>query len=211
MGRQSLIGPIAARPPSRPAGDELASIVVLCCNQLAYTRGCLESVFAHSRPPYELLLVDNASDDGTSLYLDELKTRSGPSRVEVIHNATNLGFPAGCNQALAHAGGRYLVLLNNDTLVTARGWLEGLIAWSLHDWPKVGLAGAVSNAAAPPQQIAVDYRDPAGVPAFAEGRSREFAGRTLVVDRLTGFCLLIRRGGARPDRRLGRAVWTRFL
>ncbi len=177
---------------TQPTGDELASIVIPCCNQLAFTQGCLESVFRHTRPPYELLLVDNASDDGTSEYLDELETRSGPTRVHVIHNATNVGFPASCNQALAQARGRYLVLLNNDTLV-ATGWLEGLIAWSLHDWPKVGLVGAVSNAAAPPQQIAVDYRDPSCALAFAARRLSEFAGRALEVERLTGFCLLIRR------------------
>jgi len=175
-----------------PVGDELASIIILCCNQLEFTRICLESVLRHTRPPYELVLVDNASNDGTAVYLDEVAARTGPARVEIVRNAMNLGFAAGCNQALARARGRYLVLLNNDTIVT-EGWLDGLVAWSLDDWPKVGLVGAVSNAAAPPQQVEIDYEDPAKAGEFAARRCREFAGRAVTVERLTGFCLLIRR------------------
>ena len=116
----------------RPDGSELASIIVLCCNQLDYTRQCLESVLQHTRPPYELLLIDNASTDATPDYLDELRRRPGPERVEVIRNDKNLGFAAGCNQGLAAALGEYLVLLNNDTIVT-QDWLSGLIKWSLHE------------------------------------------------------------------------------
>src|SRR5207237_1133120 len=41
-----------------PPGDELVSIIILCCNEVAYTKLCLESVFKHSRAPYELILVD---------------------------------------------------------------------------------------------------------------------------------------------------------
>src|SRR5262249_34400973 len=46
-----------------PAGDELASLVILCCNEVGVTRLCLESVLRHTRPPYELVLVDNGSSD----------------------------------------------------------------------------------------------------------------------------------------------------
>src|SRR5262249_27250458 len=86
--------------PPRPRGDELASIIILCCNQLAHTRPCLESLLRHTRAPYELILVDNGSTDGTPGYLEEIRRRHGPARIEVIRNETNLGFPAGCNQGL---------------------------------------------------------------------------------------------------------------
>jgi GT2 family glycosyltransferase/Tfp pilus assembly protein PilF len=175
-----------------PAGDEVASVIILCHNQLAYTRLCLESVLRYTRPPYELILVDNGSTDGTPAYLQEVASRPGPVRVEVIRNATNRGFPAGCNQGLAAARGDYLVLLNNDTIVT-EGWLEGLVAWAVHDWPQVGLVGAVSNYAPPPQQIAGAYDRLEDLPAFAERRRQQFAGQAVQVDRLTGFCLLVRR------------------
>ena len=177
---------------SAPVGDELASIVILCHNELQYTRLCLESVLNHARAPYELILVDNASTDGTPAYLEEVRHRPGPERVVILPNRENKGFPAGCNQGVAEARGDYLVFLNNDTVVTA-GWLDGLVHWSLSDWPKVGLVGAVTNVSRAPQQVSVDYANLEGLPAFAARRRREFAGKALSVERLTGFCLLARR------------------
>jgi len=181
-----------------PAGDELASIIILCCHQLEYTRLCLESVLRHTRRPYELILIDNGSTDGTAGYLEVAsgdwrvaRDAGGPERAVVIRNETNVGFPAGCNQGLAKARGQYLVFLNNDTVVT-EGWLNGLVGWALHEWPKVGLVGAVTNYASPPQQIPVPYKDLAGVDGFAARRRSEFAHQALRVDRLTGFCLLVR-------------------
>jgi GT2 family glycosyltransferase len=177
---------------SQPVGDELASLIILCCNQFAYTRECLESVLQYTRQPYELIVVDNASTDETPAYLEELKGRSGPARVVVIRNDSNLGFAKGCNQGLEQARGQYLVLLNNDTVVTA-GWLDGLVAWSVHKWPKVGLVGPMTSWAPPPQQIPTDYRTPAELQAFAVRRRQEFAGQATKVQRLIGFCMLFRR------------------
>jgi GT2 family glycosyltransferase/tetratricopeptide (TPR) repeat protein len=171
---------------------ELASLIILCCNERAYTELCLESVLLHTRAPYELILVDNGSTDGTDAYLEALRAKSGPVRVEVIHNPQNLGFPKGCNQGLQKAKGRFLVLLNNDTIVT-QGWLEGLIAWAVHDDMRVGLVGATSNYCPPPQQVAFDYADRPGLEAFAARRRHEYAGKAVEVERLTGFCLLVRR------------------
>src|SRR5437867_236352 len=153
-----------------------------------YTRLCLESILRHTQPPYELVLVDNGSTDETPAYLEEIRTRPGPAHVEVIRNATNVGFAAGCNQGLAQTRGEYLVFLNNDTVV-AEGWLERLIAWSVHDGPRVGLVGPVTNYAAPPQQVAIDYTDLADLPAFAARRRQAYARQALRVERLTGFCL----------------------
>jgi GT2 family glycosyltransferase/Tfp pilus assembly protein PilF len=175
-----------------PAGNELASIIILCCNQLDYTRQCLESVLRYTRPPYELILVDNGSDDGTGDYLQEICAQPGPARVVVIRNNANRGFAAGCNQAIVASRGRYLLLLNNDTVVTD-GWLKGLVAWSLHDWPKVGLVGPMSNYAPPPQHLAQDYQDMNGMETLARRRRQEFGRQAMRVERLTGFCLLVRR------------------
>jgi GT2 family glycosyltransferase/predicted Zn-dependent protease len=175
-----------------PVGDELASIIILCCNERELTQGCLESVVRCTRAPYELILVDNGSADDTPEYLKEFAGQPGPARVDILRNESNRGFAGGCNQAITKATGRYVVFLNNDTIV-GDGWLDGLIGQALEDWPHVGLVGAVSNYAPPPQQVRAEYATLDGLPAFADGRRRQFAGKATQVDRLTGFCLLARR------------------
>lgn len=174
----------------RPTGRELASLILLCCNELAYTRLCLESVFRHTRPPFELILVDNGSTDGTGDYLRQIADQPGPERVEVIRNATNLGFPAGVNQGLAVARGEYLVLLNNDTIVTPH-WLDGLIRAVASQWPSVGMSGAVSNFAGGVQQVPAAEQVPPD--RVAAPRRIGCMGRTREAPMLSGFCLLMRR------------------
>src|SRR4051812_16016574 len=93
--------------------DVLASIIIPCWNQLAFTRHCLQSVFRHTRPAFELVVVDNGSTDGTGAYLAGIADAARVP-VTVIGNATNQGFPAAINQGLKAARGGYLVLLNND-------------------------------------------------------------------------------------------------
>jgi GT2 family glycosyltransferase/Flp pilus assembly protein TadD len=172
------------------AGD-LTSVLVLCCNEVDYTRLCLESVLANTRSPYELVLVDNGSTDETPAYLEEVKGRAGPARVVVLRNDKNLGFPAGCNQGLRECRGRCVLFLNNDTVVPP-GWLDGLLVWMRRGWPRVGLVGPVSNNAGAPQAVPGGYADLKDMPAFAEERRRRLGGQAREVGRLTGFCLLAR-------------------
>jgi GT2 family glycosyltransferase/tetratricopeptide (TPR) repeat protein len=174
----------------RPTGRELASVIILCCNEIAFTRLCLDSVLRHTRPPFELILVDNGSTDGTGEYLQQLTDHPSPERVEVIRNATNRGFPAGVNQGLAVARGEYLVLLNNDTVVTPR-WLDGLVRTAAGDWPAVGMCGPVSNFAGGVQQVPVP--EECSPDQIAARRHIEYIGRTREAPMLSGFCLLIRR------------------
>ena len=173
-------------------GDERTSIIILCCNELEFTRMCLDSVLQHTRKPFELILIDNGSTDGTPEYLNEIRSRPEPARVEVIRNEENLGFAVGCNQGLAEAQGDFLVLLNNDTVVTD-GWLEGLIRWSVRDWPHNGLVGAVTNYAAAPQEVEVSYQNLDEMHTFAKDWKAEHAGQAFEVRRLIGFCILMRR------------------
>lgn len=176
-----------------PPEDDLASVIVLCHNQAAYTRACLESVLRNTRRPFELVLVDNGSTDDTSAYMDDVRTRPEPARVVVIRNATNRGYPAGVNQGLAAARGGHLVLLNNDT-VLPEGWLDGLIAHLGAPGERpVGLVGPMSNYAAAPQHTPAEYAHLGGLEQFAAAIRREHTGEGLAVRRLTGFCLLVRR------------------
>ena len=106
--------------------SELASIIVPCWNQLEFTRQCMAALMRCTRSAWELIVVNNGSTDGTNDYLAGVQDASAVP-VTLIANSTNLGFPAAVNQALKYARGEYLVLLNNDAVVT-EGWLEQLVA-----------------------------------------------------------------------------------
>src|SRR5580658_3350660 len=104
----------------------LTSVIIPCWNQLEFTRHCVKSLIRHTAPRWELIVINNGSTDGTADYFAGVQDVS-PVPVTIITNATNRGFPAAINQGLQYARGEYLVLLNNDVVVTD-GWLEQLIA-----------------------------------------------------------------------------------
>jgi GT2 family glycosyltransferase/2-polyprenyl-3-methyl-5-hydroxy-6-metoxy-1,4-benzoquinol methylase/tetratricopeptide (TPR) repeat protein len=171
-----------------PAGTldcGLTSIVVITHNQLAFTRGCVESVRRSTAEPYEFVFVDNGSTDGSPDYL-----RSVPNAT-VVANPENRGFPAAANQGIRAARGEQVLLLNNDTVVPA-GWLGRLLRPLAED-PAVGLVGPCSNFVSGEQQVESDYRDLEGLEEFAARHAARHAGTREETDRLVGFCLLIRR------------------
>jgi len=196
-----------------PAHDGLASIIIPCWNQLEYTRFCLPALVRHTRPPWELIVIDNGSTDGTGLYLAGVQDVA-PVRVTVVSNARNLGFPSAINQGLKAARGEYLVLLNNDAVVTD-GWLNQLIALAEMDSDvttkhtkdtkgekgrgdregmRIGMAGPMSNYASPPQLVEnVPYANLKEMHAFARRWRDEHRGQWFTAGKLSGFCLLLKR------------------
>lgn len=108
---------------SRPLEPGFASIIIPCFNELAFTRPCLAALYRYTRPPWELVVIDNGSRDGTSVYLAGVQDVSAVPTT-IISNPENRGFAAACNQGLTAARGKYLVLLNNDAVVTD-GWRCG--------------------------------------------------------------------------------------
>jgi GT2 family glycosyltransferase len=182
------------RPPRLGAGS--ASVVVVTYGNLPFTRLCLETVLAHGgEVEFELIVVDNGSGDGTPEYLTRL-SRSD-ARVRVLLNGRNLGFAPACNQGLALAGGEYLVLLNNDTMVPP-GWLAKLIGHLRN--PEVGLVGPVTNRIGNEAEIEVDYRTWGEFLDFAARRAEKHAGNWLELHSPAMFCLALRRDA---HRRLG--------
>ena len=185
----AAIAPYVVKPVVSDAAP-VASIIILAHNQLEHTRLCLDSIRAHTPLPHELILVDNASTDGTAEYF---KTCAEQQRnVVVITNRKNLGFAGGNNQGLAVAQGDCVVLLNNDTVVT-EGWLEKMLA-ALQRHPDIGIVGPMSNYVAGPQLVNdVSYKNLEVMPAFAAEWSRTRAGQAQEIGRVVGFCLLARR------------------
>lgn len=116
------------------------SISILAMNGVEMTQRCIDSVLKHSKN-FELLLTDNASDDGTADYFDYLA--GAHDNIRVTHNNTNLGFAEPNNEALVHARGKYFVTLNNDTEVP-KGWLNLLEKPFLTD-PDCAITGPIGS------------------------------------------------------------------
>ncbi len=176
---------------SRPAALPKASILVVTYNGLnEATIPCLDSVFERTtHPDFEVVVVDNASTDGTPEHLSALVLRE--PRLKVVLNRKNRGFAGGNNDALREASGEILVLLNNDTQVS-EGWLERLCGPLLRD-RSVGLLGPVSNSVGNEQMICTRGGDPAAI--LAEGRvwTEAARGDTFETERLGFFCVATRR------------------
>lgn len=89
------------------------SVVIVNWNTREILRDCLRSIYEQTLGlTFEVIVIDNASEDGSlQMVKDEFK------EVILVENSTNRGFAAGNNQGLAIAKGRYVLLLNSDTVV----------------------------------------------------------------------------------------------
>ena len=98
-----------------------ASLVIAVWNQLDYTKRCLNSIEQWTDLPYEVVIVDNGSTDGTREFLRTVKAK-------VITNDTNLGCAKAWNQGVRASQGEVIGILNNDIVVTP-GWLTTLMGF----------------------------------------------------------------------------------
>lgn len=171
---------------ARPRG--LTSIVTLSWNAPGYTKIALESIRAHTSEPYEVIVVDNGSGEETLAMLREIDD----PHIRIIYNRTNRGFAGGNNDGIAVARGEFVVLLNNDVVVTD-GWIDALLRPFDHI-PRLGISAPRSNRVVG-HQVVYDaiYEDEEGLHRFAAERSKRFRGRGYVTDRAIGFCLCIDR------------------
>lgn len=166
-----------------------ASIIVLTHDNLAFSRMCVASILENTEyPNYELIIVDNASQDGTRQEMERIAQMV--RNVRVIANDHNAGFGPGNNQGLAAATGDLLFLLNNDTMVP-RGWLTRL-ARHLTD-TDLGLLGPATNRSCNEAQIDLRYQTWADYQAEARRLSREYDGKRYPIRMPMMFCTGFRR------------------
>ena len=128
-----------AVPAPDPAFDHAApppviSILVISYNTRAMTLECLASIAAQTTIPHEVIVVDNASPDGSAAAIAQAFPH-----IRLIAADENHGFAKGNNIAARHARGDYVLLLNPDTLVLDRA-IDKLVAFAERA-PEAGIWG----------------------------------------------------------------------
>lgn len=167
----------------------ITSIIILSYNTLDLLQMCVESIRGFTVPDtYEIIVIDNASKDGSVEWLRE------QNDIRCIYNKENLGFPKGCNQGMAIAEGTEILLLNSDVIVTPR-WLEQLKR-ALYSDEKIGAVGCVTSKCSNLQQIEVPY-DKQNINIdelieFAEKFNHSNPEKWLPHFKLVGFCMVYR-------------------
>lgn len=111
----------------------LVSIIIVNFNTKALLLACIESLYSNVKTPFEIIVVDNASSDGSSAAVERLKKKN----ISVIKNAENYGFAKANNQGIKRAKGSFILLLNSDTVVTNDAITQGISVLRAH--PKVGV------------------------------------------------------------------------
>lgn len=122
-----------------PDDPPLVTLVIPTRNGLSLLRRCIDSIRARTDyPRYEILVIDNGSDEPEALeYLEKLSRQSD---AQVLRIDAPFNYSALNNRAVAQARGEFVALLNNDTEVISPGWLSEMVSIALQ--PGVGAVGA---------------------------------------------------------------------
>ncbi|GAA0134425.1 hypothetical protein YSY43_12650 [Paenibacillus sp. YSY-4.3] len=116
------------------------SVIIVTHNNWGFTERCLNSLLRHTAyPRFEIIMVDNASTDETAARLLQLTYPD----IKTILLSENTGFAEANNIGILNATGNYVVLLNNDTIVS-KDWLPRLLHPFKMD-PQIAAVGPVSN------------------------------------------------------------------
>jgi GT2 family glycosyltransferase len=113
-----------------PVKDSV-SVTIVTYNSGRFIKRCLESVLEQKYPHMEVVVIDNASTDGTVDLLEPFA-----DRCRIYYNDKNIGFAAAQNQAIELAKGEWVLTLNPDVLLQS-SFIQALVEAS-HVDPKVG-------------------------------------------------------------------------
>lgn len=163
------------------------AIVMVSYNNGALTKECIKSIRQNNEPStYQIVVVDNASNDGVVEWLSKQKD------IILIANKENKGFPYACNQGIAAADkDADIFLLNNDTIVpkNALFWLR----MGLYESEMTGAAGSISNNVVNYQQVLEQFNTLEEWLKFSEQNNVYMNYPYEKKGWLVGFAMLIKR------------------
>ncbi len=166
------------------------SVIVLSYKDFEITRNCLESIINRSfYPNIELIVVDNFTSKKLQI---KLKKYAKNKNIKLILNDKNYGFGIGNNIGMKNSTGDYIILLNNDTLVTP-GWISRLI---YHVSKKqIGLVGPVTNSIGNESKINIkyNYRNQQDIENKSLHYTSSHWGEFLYLDRIAAFCWILKK------------------
>jgi len=135
-------------------------------NRRDLLRSCLESLARQEfEEPFEVVVVDNGSTDGSAEMVDREFSQSRPYRIQLIRNPDNAGFCRANNQGFAASKSEFIALLNNDAEADA-GWLRALVS-VFEGRAGVGMAASKIVVFEDPRRI-----DKAGHLIYLDGQNR---------------------------------------
>jgi GT2 family glycosyltransferase len=163
------------------------SIILIAYNQAKYTSECINSIKEHTNINYEIILIDNASNDETQkLFSNDL------NHLRYFRNDHNVGFPAAVNQGIKEALGNYILILNNDTVLTTN-LIDRLIEVAETD-PNIGIVGPISNEVSGLQKDEnAKYNSIEEMHKYAAEVREKNKGQILHFPRVAFLCTLIKR------------------
>ncbi|GHU31247.1 hypothetical protein AGMMS50256_19430 [Betaproteobacteria bacterium] len=138
---QGMVEGITRRVVYHHPDTPKVSIIIPTRNRLDLLGPCIESLLKNTKyPNWELLIVDNGSDDPNVAPYYETLCRSLPEKIRLLHYDEPFNYSAMNNLAARHARGDYLLLLNNDTECIHDDWLDAMMSHAQR--PDVGIVGA---------------------------------------------------------------------
>ncbi len=174
------------------------SIIIVSYNTKKITRNCLRSIetsLKRSSLRYEIIVVDNASTDGTIELLTSLRV----NELRVIQNEKNMGFAKANNQGSNEARGKYILLLNSDTVVLDNAIEKLLQFYKQNELTIQFLGGKLFNKDHSPQPSCGPFYSPLVIfgALFLKGDywglTRYSPNTTKEVDWISGACILTKK------------------
>jgi len=177
------------------------SIIIPSKDMLEYVKPCVDSIFnVTAYDDYEVIIVDNGSDDADVFKYYEEKHEQYGDRFRVVEYAFEFNYSAMINLGVDNAYGEYVLQLNNDTLIIQSDWLRRLMHHAQR--PEVGVVGAKllypGSGKIQHAGVIVGMHEIAGHPYMEHADSKDpgYMSRLQVDQELsavTGACLLMRK------------------
>lgn len=173
------------------------SIIIVNFNSGLYAVDCIASLFKQTKISFEIIVVDNSSQDNSI----ELLRENFSERITLIESKENLGFARANNLAASRACGEYLLLLNPDTVIADPNAIKMMIE-QLKSNPQVGLLGPAIDEPRKNKQVLPRYSYPSSRHLKYTDKLKNLPGE---IAWLLGACMLIKRSlfeeikGFNPD------------